>query len=59
MVYDAQEAGIAKAVIGNNGRTTYDAAMKVINEGLLKLGIIKTIDEKHISNGLLLPTCEI
>ena len=48
LVYDAQEAGIAKAVIGNNGSTTYDAAMNVINEGLVKLGILKTIDEEHM-----------
>ena len=48
LVYDAQEAGIAKAVIGNNGSTTYDAAMNVINEGLVRLGILKTIDEEHM-----------
>lgn len=48
LVYDAQEAGIAKAVIGNNGSTTHDAAMNVINEGLVKLGILKTIDEEHM-----------
>lgn len=48
LVYDAQEAGIAKAVVGNNGRTTYDAAIKVINEGLVELGILKSVDEKHM-----------
>jgi len=48
LVYDAQEAGIAEAVIGNTGRTTYNAAIKIINEGLVKLGILKSIDEKHM-----------
>ena len=48
LVYDAQEAGIAEAVIGNTGRTTFNAAMKVINAGLLELGIIKSLDEQHM-----------
>jgi len=48
LVYDAQEAGIAAAVVGNNGRTTFDAAIKVINEGLVKLGILKSVDERHM-----------
>jgi Xaa-Pro aminopeptidase len=48
LVYEAQEAGIAAAVVGNNGRTTFDAAIKVINEGLVKLGILKSVDERHM-----------
>jgi len=48
LVYDAQEAGIDAAVVGNNGRTTFDAAIKVINEGLVKLGILKSVDERHM-----------
>jgi Xaa-Pro aminopeptidase len=48
IVYEAQEAGIAAAVIGNNGNSTHNAAKKVINEGLVKLGIIKSVNEKHM-----------
>ena len=48
IVYEAQNAGIEAAVIGNNGRKTFEEAIKVINEGLFKLGIIKSIDEKHM-----------
>ncbi len=47
IVYDAQEAGIAESKIGNSFFATHKAAQKVINEGLVKLGIIKTEDEKH------------
>lgn len=41
LVYDAQEAGIATAVIGNSIGEPDVAARKVISQGLLKLGIIK------------------
>jgi len=41
LVYEAQEAGIAVSVIGNNLRTPDDAARKVVNEGLIALGIAK------------------
>ncbi len=47
IVYEAQEAGIEAAIIGNNGRSTHNAAKKVINEGLLKLGIIDSISQRH------------
>ncbi len=47
IVYMAQEAGIAAAIVGNNGRSTNNAAKKVINEGLLKLGIIDSISQRH------------
>jgi Xaa-Pro aminopeptidase len=47
IVYEAQNAGIAAAVVGNSGRDTHAAAKKIVNEGLLKLGLIKTIDERH------------
>ena len=42
LVYDAQEAGIAASIIGNNLRSPDTAARKVIAEGLIKLGIVKT-----------------
>ncbi|MCM4159839.1 M24 family metallopeptidase [Antarcticibacterium flavum] len=41
LVYEAQEAGIAASVVGNPFRSTDAAARKVINEGLVKLGIAK------------------
>ena len=47
IVYEAQEAGIAAAIIGNNGSSTHNAAKKVINEGLLKLRIIDSINQRH------------
>lgn len=48
LVYEAQEAGIAAAIIGNNGRSTHNAAREVINKGLVELGIIKSVDERHM-----------
>jgi len=48
IVYDAQEAGIAAAIIGNNGGSTHSAAQNIINEGLVKLCIIKTISDRHM-----------
>jgi Xaa-Pro aminopeptidase len=41
IVYEAQEAGIAASIIGNTLRSPDDAARKVINLGLIKLGIAK------------------
>lgn len=48
IVYEAQNAGIAAAVVGNNGRKTFEAAIEIINEGLFELGIIKSKDERHM-----------
>jgi Xaa-Pro aminopeptidase len=45
LVYQAQEAGIAAAIIGNTTKSTDAAARKVINKGLVALGIVKTEDE--------------
>jgi len=47
LVYEAQEAGIAQYVIGGKISTPGQTARKIINEGLYKLGIIKSVDEKH------------
>ncbi len=47
LVYKAQEAGIALYTIGTSMRAPNKAARKIINEGLFKLGIIKSVDEKH------------
>ncbi|TYP99070.1 aminopeptidase P [Tenacibaculum adriaticum] len=47
LVYKAQEAGIAEYVIGNSMSKPNQVAIKIINEGLFKLGIIKSVDEKH------------
>ncbi|WP_188653666.1 aminopeptidase P family protein [Yeosuana aromativorans] len=45
LVYNAQEAGIAAAVIGNNSGSTDTAARNVVYEGLIALGIAKNDDE--------------
>ncbi|MCK7590422.1 aminopeptidase P N-terminal domain-containing protein [Subsaxibacter sp. CAU 1640] len=42
LVYEAQEAGIKATVIGANLRSPDDAARKIVNAGLVKLGIAKT-----------------
>lgn len=47
LVYEAQEAGIAKYVIGESMQAPNMEARKVVNAGLVKLGIIKSIDERH------------
>jgi Xaa-Pro aminopeptidase len=47
IVYNSQEAGIKASVVGASFGAPNAACRKVINEGLLKLGIIKTIDERH------------
>ena len=48
LVYEAQEAGIAAAVIGNNGGDTHKAGQKIINEGLYELGIIASPETRHM-----------
>lgn len=45
IVYDAQEAGIKASVVGANFGGPEQAARKVVNEGLLKLGIISKEEE--------------
>ncbi|MDX1470332.1 MAG: aminopeptidase P N-terminal domain-containing protein [Flavobacteriaceae bacterium] len=47
LVYDAQEAGIAQAVVGNNSGDTHRAGKEIINQGLYKLGIIDSPDAEH------------
>lgn len=47
LVYEAQEAGIATAKIGNGFGAPDTAARKVISEGLVKLGITKTENESR------------
>ncbi|MFV8327072.1 aminopeptidase P N-terminal domain-containing protein [Flavobacterium sp. ZS1P14] len=47
LVYDAQEAGIATAKIGNSISAPDVAARKIISDGLIKLGITKTTDESR------------
>tara|TARA_R110002126_G_scaffold224174_1_gene369098 strand:+ start:21921 stop:23543 length:1623 start_codon:yes stop_codon:yes gene_type:complete len=47
LVYEAQEAGIALYTIGASMQAPNQAARKIINEGLFKLGIIKSVDERH------------
>ena len=43
LVYDAQEAGIAAMVVGNNYKKVDAAAREVIYKGLLDLGIIDSL----------------
>ncbi len=45
LVYEAQEAGIAAMVIGNDYRKIDSVARDVINKGLLDLGIIDSLDQ--------------
>jgi Xaa-Pro aminopeptidase len=47
IVYEAQEAGITAYVIGGSMAQPNKIARKIVNEGLFKLGIIKSIDENH------------
>ena len=47
IVLKAQNAGIAASTTQNSFTDPGNVSRKVINEGLLALGIIKTIDEKH------------
>ena len=48
LVYEAQEAGIAQYVIGGKISTPGQTARRIVNEGLVKLGIIKTVNDKHL-----------
>ena len=45
IVYEAQEAGIAAAVVGANMRAPHQAALTVIEKGLATLGIIQDASE--------------
>lgn len=47
IVYDAQEAGIKLVKLGSTFAASHAATRRVVNEGLLELGIIKSIDEQH------------
>ena len=47
LVYDAQEAGIIEAKVGNSFNAPNEATRDVVNKGLVQLGITKSIDEKH------------
>jgi Xaa-Pro aminopeptidase len=48
LVYKAQEAGIKQYIIGEKISTPGQTARKIINEGLVKLGIIKSVNERHL-----------
>jgi Xaa-Pro aminopeptidase len=48
LVYQAQEAGIAACREGNDFRDPHVAAAEVINKGLVQLGIIKDVKDKHL-----------
>lgn len=45
IVYDAQEAGIKASVVGGEFQAPGKAALKVVEEGLIRLGIIKEASE--------------
>jgi Xaa-Pro aminopeptidase len=47
LVYEAQEAGIAKYTIGTSMSEPNLVAIEIINKGLFDLGILKSVDEKH------------
>jgi Xaa-Pro aminopeptidase len=47
LVYEAQEAGIAMVKIGNSFTAPDQAARDIISNGLVKLGIIKTVEESR------------
>lgn len=48
LVYQAQEAGINEAVVGSDMRKIDQAGRVLINEGLVKLGIIDSISQRHL-----------
>ena len=50
LVYRAQEAGIAQCRAGNTFKSIYEATLQVINEGLVELGIYKSLDPEDIIN---------
>jgi Xaa-Pro aminopeptidase len=45
LVLKAQEAGIAAAIVGNPFKAPHQEAVRVISEGLVKLGIISSPDD--------------
>lgn len=47
LVYEAQEAGFKECKVGNSFNAPHRAAVKVINKGLAKLGIIATPTTRH------------
>ncbi len=47
LVYEAQEAGIAKSIVGNRFNAPNKATRVVINEGLVTLGILDSITQQH------------
>ena len=47
LVFEAQEAGIAAAKVGNKFSALNKATEQTINKGLVKLGIIPTVDTYH------------
>ena len=47
LVYEAQEAGIKQYTIGTSMQLPNMTARKIINEGLFKLGIIKSVNTRH------------
>ncbi len=53
IVYEAQDSGIEAARIGNDFKAPHQAAVSVIQKGLLRLGIIKNADEyrKYFMHG--------
>ena len=48
LVYQAQEAGIAECRAGNTFEAVYEATARVVNEGLVRLGIYKSTKSKDI-----------
>ena len=48
LVYDAQEAGIAAATVGNSPADTHKAGQLIINQGLYELGIISSPEAQHM-----------
>ena len=48
LVYKAQEAGIEQTVIESDFRKIDKAGRDIINEGLVELGIIDSIKQKHL-----------
>lgn len=47
IVFEAQEAGIKAYIIGESMAAPNIIARNIANEGLFKLGIIKSVDERH------------
>jgi Xaa-Pro aminopeptidase len=48
LVYRAQEAGIAQCRAGNTFKDIYEATARVVNEGLVRLGIYESTKPKDI-----------